>query len=97
MDNRHPCFAGDLNVGVNPALAARVRDADALLLVGHAVSAILKRRAIRWWIPAAPGKMIAHIHADADEIGRVYGVDIGVVCRGDVAVAGLSGAVAAAS
>ena len=92
MDNRHPCFAGDLNVGVNPALAARVRDADALLLVGTRFSDI-ETQGYTLVDPAAPGKMIAHIHADADEIGRVYGVDMGVVCRGDVAVAGLSGAV----
>jgi acetolactate synthase-1/2/3 large subunit len=92
MDNRHPCFAGDLNVGVNPALAARVRDADALLLVGTRFSDI-ETQGYTLVDPAAPGKMIAHIHADADEIGRVYGVDMGVVCQGDVAVAGLSGAV----
>ncbi|WP_372804475.1 thiamine pyrophosphate-binding protein [Loktanella salsilacus] len=89
MDNRHPCFAGDLNVGVNPALAARVRDADALLLVGTRFSDI-ETQGYTLVDPAAPGKMIAHIHADADEIGRVYGADMGVVCRGDVAVAGLA-------
>jgi acetolactate synthase-1/2/3 large subunit len=88
LDNRHPCFAGDLNVGVNPALAARVRDADALLLVGTRFGDI-ETQGYSLVNPADPGKMILHVHADADEIGRVYGADLGVVCPGDVAMKGL--------
>ncbi|MEL6642256.1 MAG: thiamine pyrophosphate-binding protein, partial [Pseudomonadota bacterium] len=34
MDNRHSQFAGDLNVGINPKLAARIRSADCILLIG---------------------------------------------------------------
>jgi len=34
IDNHHGCYAGDLNVGINPRLAARVREADLLLLIG---------------------------------------------------------------
>ena len=34
IDNRHRCYAGDLNLGVNPKLAARLREADALLVLG---------------------------------------------------------------
>ncbi|WP_394153742.1 thiamine pyrophosphate-dependent enzyme [Loktanella salsilacus] len=89
MDNRHPCFAGDLNVGVNPALAARVRDADALLLLGTRFSDI-ETQGYTLVNPAGHGKTIMHIHANPDEIGRVYGADLGVVCRGDHAVAGLA-------
>ena len=88
LDNRHPCFAGDLNVGVNPALAARVRGADALLLVGTRFGDI-ETQGYSLVNPADPGKMILHVHADADEIGRVYGADLGVVCPGDVAMKGL--------
>jgi acetolactate synthase-1/2/3 large subunit len=88
LDNRHPCFAGDLNVGVNPALAARVRDADALLLVGTRFGDI-ETQGYSLVNPADPGKMILHVHADADEIGRVYGADLGVICPGDVAMKGL--------
>ena len=34
VDNRSRAFVGDVGVGINPALAERVRDADLLLVVG---------------------------------------------------------------
>ncbi len=89
MDNRHPCFAGDLNVGVNPALAQRVRDADCLLLLGTRFGDI-ETQGYTLVDPAAPGKTILHVHADADEIGRVYGTDAAVVCPADLAITGLA-------
>jgi acetolactate synthase-1/2/3 large subunit len=88
MDNRHLCFAGDLNVGVNPKLAQRVRDADCLLLIGTRFGDI-ETQGYTLVDPANPEKTILHIHCDADEIGRVYGADIGLACRADIAIAGL--------
>jgi acetolactate synthase-1/2/3 large subunit len=88
MDNRHLCFAGDLNVGVNPKLAQRVRDADCLLLIGTRFGDI-ETQGYTLVDPANPDKTILHIHCDADEIGRVYGADIGLACRADIAIAGL--------
>jgi acetolactate synthase-1/2/3 large subunit len=88
MDNRHPCFAGDLNVGINPKLAARVRDADFLLLLGTRFGDI-ETQGYTLVDPAAPEKTIVHVHADADELGRVYGPDYARVCRADDAVTGL--------
>ncbi len=38
FDNEHPNYAGDIGVGINPALAARVREADLLLLIGGRMS-----------------------------------------------------------
>ena len=35
FDNRHPNYAGDVGIGINPKLAARVRDADVLLVIGE--------------------------------------------------------------
>ena len=35
FDNRHPLYAGDVGIGINPKLAARVRDADVLLVIGE--------------------------------------------------------------
>ena len=34
FDNAHPCYAGDVGLGVNPKLGARLRDADLLIVVG---------------------------------------------------------------
>ncbi len=88
MDNRHPLYVGDLNVGVNPRLAQRLRDADCLLLLGTRFGDI-ETGGYTLVDPAAPGKVILHCHTDADEIGRVYGADVGITAPAPVAIAGL--------
>jgi acetolactate synthase-1/2/3 large subunit len=85
IDNRHRCFAGDLNVGVNPRLAKRLREADFLLLIGTRFGDIATQ-SYTLVHPADPQKTIVHIHADADEIGRVYAPSIGLVSTGPVAL-----------
>jgi len=77
MENHHANYAGDLNVGINPRLAARVREADFLLLLGTRFGDI-ETQGYTLVDPANPQKVIIHIHADADEIGRVYAPDIGI-------------------
>ncbi|PUB15411.1 thiamine pyrophosphate-binding protein [Yoonia sediminilitoris] len=85
IDNRQVHFAGDLNVGVNPKLAQRVREADCLLLLGTRFGDIATQ-GYSLVDPANPGKTILHIHADANEIGRVYGADEAVTCDGASAI-----------
>ncbi|HSN34658.1 MAG TPA: thiamine pyrophosphate-binding protein, partial [Ideonella sp.] len=34
FDNRHPLYAGDVGIGINPRLAGRIRDADLVLAIG---------------------------------------------------------------
>ena len=77
LDNRHPNYAGDLNVGINPKLAARVRDADALLVIGSRLGDI-ETQGYTLINPLWREKSIYHIHADADELGRVYQPTLGV-------------------
>ncbi len=78
IDNRHPNYVGDLNVGINPKLAARVKDADLLLVLGSRLGDI-ETQGYTLINPAAPSQVICHVHADADELGRVYSPDLGVV------------------
>jgi len=85
MDNRHPQFVGDLNVGLNPRLAARLKQADLLLLIGTRFGDI-ETQGYTLVDPSDPGKVILHCHADANEIGRVYGADIGVAANGRAAI-----------
>ncbi|MEL6571861.1 MAG: thiamine pyrophosphate-binding protein [Pseudomonadota bacterium] len=85
MDNRHPNFAGDLNVGVNPKLAARVSEADCLLLIGTRFGDI-ETQGYDLIDPAQPSKVILHCHPDPDEIGRVYGATVGLISDGRSAV-----------
>lgn len=88
VDNRHPTYCGDLNVGINPALAERVRQADCLLLLGTRFGDIATQ-GYTLVDPARPDKTIVHIHADAGEVGRVYGADLAWVAPADQAVLSL--------
>ncbi len=76
MDNRHPHYVGDLGVGMNPALARRLQDADCLLIIGARFGDIASG-SYEYVRPAAPGKTIIHIHPDPDELGRVFRPDLG--------------------
>ncbi|MGJ8622690.1 MAG: thiamine pyrophosphate-binding protein [Yoonia sp.] len=85
IDNHHANYAGDLNVGINPKLAQRVRDADFLLLLGTRFGDI-ETQGYTLVDPANPQKTIVHIHADADEIGRVYTPNIGITATAPAAL-----------
>jgi len=77
LDNRHANYAGDLNVGVNPQLAQRVRDADALMVIGSRLGDI-ETQGYTLVDPADPHCAILHVHADPNEHGHVYHPDIAV-------------------
>ncbi|MBY0298298.1 MAG: thiamine pyrophosphate-binding protein [Methylobacterium sp.] len=67
----HPCYAGDLGLGVNPTLLARIREADLLLLVGGRLSEIPSQGYTLLDIPG-PAQRLVHVHPDPEELGRVY-------------------------
>lgn len=77
LDNRHPNYAGDLGVGMNPALAKRLAAADCLLILGARLGDIATN-GYETMSPAAPGKTLIHIHADPDELGRVFRPDVAI-------------------
>lgn len=89
MDNRHAHYAGDLNVGVSPRLAQRLRDADALLLLGTRLGDI-ETGGYALVDPRGTAKRIVHVHAGADEPGRVWRPDLAVTARADDFVAALA-------
>ncbi|GGK32795.1 thiamine pyrophosphate-binding protein [Salinarimonas ramus] len=67
----HRCYAGDLGLGVNPKLLARIREADLVLAVGGRLSEIPSQSYELFGIPD-PGVDLVHVHPDSDELGRVY-------------------------
>ena len=89
LDNAHACYAGDLNVGMNPALAKRLRAADRLLVIGSRLGDI-ETRGYTLLPPAVGRPALFHVHADADEIGRVFPAERSVVARAPDFVAALS-------
>jgi len=71
VDNRLPCFVGDLGTGASPALVARFKEADLLLAVGARIGEITSQSYSLLGIPE-PGKVLIHVHAAAEELGRVF-------------------------
>jgi acetolactate synthase I/II/III large subunit len=71
VDNRSPCFVGDLGTGASPTLVARVKESDLLLAVGARIGEITSQSYTLMGIPD-PGKTLIHIHPAAEEFGRVF-------------------------
>jgi acetolactate synthase-1/2/3 large subunit len=71
FDNRHRNYAGDVGIGINPKLAARVRDADVLLVIGERLGEITTSGYTLVLAPA-PAQRLIHVHPGTDELGRVY-------------------------
>ncbi|MVW79608.1 thiamine pyrophosphate-binding protein [Bordetella sp. 02P26C-1] len=67
----HPCFIGDVGLGINPALLKRVADADLVLLVGGRMSENPSQAYTLLDIPV-PRQKLVHVHPDSAELGRVY-------------------------
>jgi acetolactate synthase-1/2/3 large subunit len=71
FDNRHPNYAGDIGIGINPRLAARVRDADVLLVIGERLGEMTTSGYTLLDVPN-PRQALLHVHPGAEELGRVY-------------------------
>jgi acetolactate synthase-1/2/3 large subunit len=75
IDNDSPCYAGVLTIGQDPALASRLRDADLLLVIGSRLGDIATRGYTTLEPPSTPQTLV-HVHADPDELGRVFQPDL---------------------
>jgi acetolactate synthase-1/2/3 large subunit len=71
FDALHPCYAGDLGIGPNPKLLARVKGADLVLLIGGRMSEMPSQSYTLFDIPDPQMKLV-HVHPGAEELGRVY-------------------------
>ncbi|MGR3632887.1 MAG: thiamine pyrophosphate-binding protein [Limimaricola soesokkakensis] len=89
MDNRHSHYVGDLNVGVNPRLAERVRTADAILAIGTRLGDI-ETQGYTLLRPAVDDKTLIHVHADPDEIGRVWRPELAAVAPAPAMISALA-------
>jgi acetolactate synthase-1/2/3 large subunit len=77
FDNTHACYAGDVGLGVNPALARRVREADLLLVVGARMGEATSGGYTLIDVPT-PRQTLVHVYPGAEELGRVYQPALGI-------------------
>ncbi len=71
FDNHHPNYVGDVGIGINPALAARVRASDLVLAIGPRLGEMTTSGYTLLDAPV-PAQTLVHVHAGAEELGRVY-------------------------
>ncbi|MDQ1231433.1 thiamine pyrophosphate-binding protein [Sphingomonas sp. SORGH_AS_0879] len=79
-----PVYAGNLGYGPNPALVARVREADLLIVLGARLGEATTD-GYTLITPDHPGQTLIHVHPDPEELHSVYRTDL-ALC-GDVAEA----------
>ncbi len=75
FDGDHPLYAGEIGIGPNPKLRARIAAADLVLLVGGRMSEMPSQSYQLFGVPQ-PQQSLVHVHADSDELGRVYHADL---------------------
>ncbi len=71
FDNRSSNYAGDVGIGINPKLAQRVKEADVLLVIGARLGEMTTSAYTLVDAPL-PKQTLVHVHAGAEELGRVY-------------------------
>ncbi|MCH7711344.1 MAG: thiamine pyrophosphate-binding protein [Proteobacteria bacterium] len=77
FDNDHPSYAGTLGFSATPALVQRIREADLILTVGARLGSMTTQSYGLISAPT-PAQTLIHVHADANEIGRVYQPALGI-------------------
>ncbi len=75
MDNRHPCYVGHAGIGMDGKLAAAVRDADVLIVLGARLGEMTTSGYTLIDIPN-PRQRLVHVHPSPDELGTVYAPDL---------------------
>lgn len=88
FDNHHAQYAGDVGIGIAPALAARVRDADLIIAIGPRLGEMTTGGYTLLKAPKTHQKLV-HIHASAEELNRVYQADLAIHSTMNAAARGL--------
>lgn len=77
FDHLHPSYAGDVGIGINPALAKEIKEADLLVLVGARMSEMPSSSYTLIDIPY-PAQKLVHVYPDPQELGRIYRPDLAI-------------------
>jgi acetolactate synthase I/II/III large subunit len=90
FDPAHPCYAGDLGIGPNPKLLARVKGADLILLVGGRLGEMPSQSYTLLDIPG-PRQTLVHVFPGIEELGRVYRAHLAINAAPTAFAAALEG------
>ena len=90
FDNRHPLYAGDVGIAINPKLAQRVKDADLVIAIGPRLGEMTTSGYTLLKAPR-PAQKLVHIHSSAEELNRVYQADLAICATMNAAARSLEG------
>jgi acetolactate synthase I/II/III large subunit len=91
FDPEHPSYAGDLGIGPNPKLLARVKNADLLILIGGRLGEMPSQAYTLLDIPG-PKQTLVHVFPGVEELGRVYHAQLAINAAPTAFAAALEGA-----
>jgi acetolactate synthase-1/2/3 large subunit len=77
FDNHHPLYAGDVGIGINPKLGARIKESDLVIAIGPRLGE-MTTSGYTLLAPPRPKQKLVHIHASAEELNRVYQADLAI-------------------
>ena len=77
FDNHHPLYAGDVGIGLNPKLAARIKASDLIIAIGPRLGEMTTGNYSLIEAPQ-PKQKLVHIHASAEELNRVFQADLAI-------------------
>src|SRR6185312_14371807 len=73
----HPNYAGDLGIGPDPRLKARLQNADLIILIGGRLSEMPSSSYTILQVPT-PRQKLVHVHPGSEELGRVYQPELAI-------------------
>jgi acetolactate synthase-1/2/3 large subunit len=82
FDNRRAAYVGNAGLDPDPKLAAAIRSADLLLVIGEVPSDVTTAGYTLLSVPD-PGPFLVHAHPSPDELGRLYRTDLPIVATPD--------------
>lgn len=77
FDHTHEHYAGDVGLGINPALKARIAASDLVILLGARFSENPSQNFTLFDFPK-PRQKLVHVHPGAEELGRIYRPDLAI-------------------
>ena len=77
FDNDHLNFVGEMGIASNPKLLERLKNADLLLVVGARLGEMTTQGYTLLDEPK-PKQDLVHVHADKDELGKVYTPELAI-------------------
>ena len=77
FDHLSPSYAGDVGIGINPALSKEIKQSDLIILLGGRLSEMPSSGYTLLDIPY-PSQTLVHVYPKAEELGRVYRPDLAI-------------------